>query len=117
VVGALTLIDPAQAPGTFVAVWVVALVALALAAFAAFGIWLALRTRARPVTAGSEAMIGKLAEVRRRLDPDGMVFVEGALWQAISEDGPAEIGDWVRVVALHELHLVVQHLDREQAAS
>jgi membrane-bound serine protease (ClpP class) len=117
VVGALTLIDPAQAPGTVVAVWVVALVALALAAFAAFGIWLALRTRARPVTAGSEAMIGKLAEVRRRLDPDGMIFVEGALWQAISEDGPAEPGDWVRVVALHELHLVVQHLDREETAS
>jgi len=113
VVGALTLIDPAQAPGTFVAVWVVVLVALALAAFAAFGIWLALRARERPVTTGSEAMIGKLAEVRRRLDPDGMVFVEGALWQAISEDGPAEQGDWVRVVALHDLRLVVRHLDLE----
>lgn len=114
VVGALTLIDPAQAPGTFVAVWVVALVALALAAFAAFGIWLALRARERPVTTGSEAMIGKLAEVRSRLDPDGMVFVEGALWQAISEDGSAEPGDWVRIVALHELRLVVRHLDLEE---
>jgi membrane-bound serine protease (ClpP class) len=116
VVGALTLIDPAQAPGTFVAVWVVALVALAIAAFAAFGIWLALRARERPVAAGSEAMIGKLAEVRSRLDPDGMVFVDGALWQAISEDGPAEHGDWVRVVALHELRLVVRHLDLDEPA-
>lgn len=116
VVGALTLIDPAQAPGTFVAVWVVVLVALALAAFAAFGIWLALRARERPVTTGSEAMIGKLAEVRRRLDPDGMVFVEGALWQAISEDGVVEAGDWVRVVGMHELHLVVRRLDKEETA-
>ena len=61
----------------------------------------------------SEAMIGKLAEVRRRLDPDGMVFVEGALWQAISEDGAAEVGDWVRVSAVHDLRLVVRRLDSE----
>ena len=113
VVGALTLIDPAQAPGTFVSVWAVLLVALALATFAAFGIWLALRNRERPVTTGQEAMIGKLAEVRQRLDPEGMVFVEGALWQAISEDGVAEAGDWVRVVAIHNLRLVVQRLDAE----
>lgn len=111
VVGALTLIDPAQAPGAVVAVWVVLLVALALAAFAAFGIWLALRNRQRPVTTGQEAMIGKLAEVRRRLDPEGMVFVDGALWQALSEDGIAETGDWVRVVAIHDLRLVVRRLD------
>lgn len=115
VVGALTLIDPAQAPGASVAVWVVALVALALAAFAALGIWLALRTRARPVTTGREAMLGKLAEVRRRLDPDGMVFVEGALWQAISEEGAAEPGEWVRVVAIHDLRLVVRRIDADGA--
>jgi membrane-bound serine protease (ClpP class) len=58
-------------------------------------------------------MVGKLAEVRKRLDPDGMVFVEGALWRAISEDGPAEVGDWVRVAAVHDLRLVVRRLDSE----
>ncbi|MEO7911382.1 MAG: NfeD family protein [Roseiflexaceae bacterium] len=42
-----------------------------------------------------------------------MVFVEGALWQAISEDGPAEIGDWVRVTAIHDLRLVVRSLAEE----
>lgn len=115
VVGALTLIDPAQAPGSFIAIWVVLLVAFALAAFAALGVWLALRTRVRPVTTGREAMIGKLAEVRQRLDPEGMVFVEGALWQAISEDGVAEAGDWVRIAAVHDLRLVVRRLDREES--
>ncbi|HET9221014.1 MAG TPA: NfeD family protein, partial [Roseiflexaceae bacterium] len=113
IVGALTLIDPAQAPDTAIAVWVVLLVALGLATFAAVGVWLALRTHTRPVTTGHEAMIGKLAEVRRRLDPEGMVFVEGALWQAVSEDGAVEAGDWVRVVAMHDLRLIVQRIDEE----
>jgi membrane-bound serine protease (ClpP class) len=115
VVGALTLIDPAQAPDTFIAVWVVLLVALALAAFAALGAWLALRNRDRPVATGQEAMIGKLAEVRRRLDPEGMVFVEGALWQAISEDGVVEPGEWVRIAAIHDLHLIVRRLNTDTA--
>jgi membrane-bound serine protease (ClpP class) len=113
VVSALNLVDPSQAPGAVIATWVIVLVGLALATLVALGVWLAIRTRSRPVTTGQEAMIGKLAEVRRRLDPDGMVFVEGALWQAISEDGPAEVGDWVRVSATHELRLVVRRLDGE----
>jgi len=117
VVGALTLIDPAQAPDTAIALWVVALVVLALGSFAALGIWLALRNRARPVTTGQEAIVGRLAEVRRRLDPDGMVFVEGALWQAISEDGAVDAGDWVRVVAVHDLRLIVRRLDGETTHS
>jgi len=114
VVGALTLIDPAQAPETVIAIWVVLVVVLALATFAALGIWLAVRGRTRPVTTGKEAMIGQLAEVRQRLDPEGMVFIEGALWQAISEDGVAEAGDWVRVVAIHDLHLIVRALSAEE---
>jgi membrane-bound serine protease (ClpP class) len=117
VVGALTLIDPSQAPGTVIAVWVVLVVVLALGSFVAFGVWLAFGTRGRPVTTGQEAMIGKLAEVRQRLDPEGMVFVEGALWQAISEDGAAEFGDWVRIVAIHDLRLIVRRIDTEETES
>jgi membrane-bound serine protease (ClpP class) len=116
VVSALTLIDPAQAPDTIIALWVVALVVLALASFAALGIWLALRNRTRPITTGQEALIGRLAEVRQRLDPDGMVFIEGALWQAVSEDGAVDAGDWVRVVAVHDLRLIVQRLGTEREA-
>jgi membrane-bound serine protease (ClpP class) len=114
-VSALNLIDPAQAPGTVIAAWVIVLVGLLLAAVAALGVWLALRSRVQPVATGKEAMIGKLAEVRQQLDPDGMVFVEGALWQAICEDGTAEVGEWVRVTAVHELRLLVRRLDTENA--
>jgi len=114
VMGALNLIDAQQAPGVMIAVWVVALVGLALATLVALGIWLALRSRGQPAATGEQAMLGRLAEVRQRLDPDGMVFVEGALWQAISEDGSVEAGDWVRVTAVHDLRLVVRPLGDEE---
>jgi membrane-bound serine protease (ClpP class) len=116
-VGALNLIDPVQAPGAVVAVWVIVLTGLLLATIAALGVWLAVRSRGQPAATGQEAMVGRLAEVRQRLDPDGMVFVEGALWRAISEDGPADVGDWVRVTAVHELRLVVRRLDTEEVKS
>ena len=45
---------------------------------------------------------------RSRLDPQGMVFVDGALWQAVSEDVVVEAGDWVRVVSVHRLRLIVR---------
>ena len=110
-VSALNIIDPAQAPGAVVAVWAIVLVGVALAAFAALALWLALRSRARPISTGQEAMVGKLAEVRQRIAPDGMVFVDGALWQAIIDGEPAELGEWVRVVAAHDLRLIVRRLD------
>lgn len=108
VVGALTLIDPAQAPGVGVALWVIVLVAAIAAALAALGLVFALRSKKLPPTTGSEGLIGRLAEVRQRLDPDGMVFIEGALWRAISEDGEIEPGEWVRITAVHELRLLVK---------
>jgi membrane-bound serine protease (ClpP class) len=117
VMGALNLIDSQQAPGVMIAIWLVVLVGLTLATLVALGIWLALRSRGQPAATGQQAMIGRLAEVRQRLDPDGMVFVEGALWQAISEDGTAEVGDWVRVVAVHDLRLVVRPLGNEEVKS
>jgi membrane-bound serine protease (ClpP class) len=113
VVSALTLIDTAQAPNTFIALWAIAMVALLVAAFAAIGLWLILRTRNQPVATGQEGLVGRLAEVRKRLEPEGMVFVEGALWRAISEDGEVEPGDWVRVMAVYDLRLVVRRLDAE----
>ena len=117
VMGALNLIDAQQAPDVTIAVWVVALVGLALATLVALGIWLALRIRGQPAATGEQAMLGRLAEVRQRLDPDGMVFVEGALWQAISEDGPVDAGDWVRVTAVHDLRLVVRPLENDEVES
>jgi membrane-bound serine protease (ClpP class) len=111
IISAMTLIDAAQAPRVFVALWAILVVVLVIVAFAAVGIWLVVRTRDTPIATGQEGLIGRLAEVRKPLDPEGMVFVEGALWRAVSEDGPIEAREWVRVSAVHDLRLVVRRLD------
>ncbi|WP_298816402.1 NfeD family protein [Chloroflexus sp.] len=111
IASALTLFDATQAPGVAVALWVVMLVAAIIAIFAVTGVWLALRSRNRPVTTGQEGLIGRLAEVRKRLDPEGMVFVEGALWRAVCENGTAEEGEFVRVTGIYALRLTVRRID------
>ncbi|MFQ3664220.1 MAG: NfeD family protein, partial [Chloroflexaceae bacterium] len=113
VISTLSLFDTAQAPGVGVALWAIALVVLLLIAFAATGVYLVLRTRGTPVTTGQEGLVGRLAEVRKRLEPEGLVFVEGALWRAISEDGEVEPGEWVRVTGVYDLRLTVRRLAAE----
>lgn len=113
VVGAINLIDPVQAPGTSVSGWVIGMVATSLAASALLIAVLVMRTRRLPHATGSESLVGRLAEVRQRLDPEGMVFVEGALWRAVSEGASAEVGEIVRVTAMHNLRLVVVPVEIE----
>jgi membrane-bound serine protease (ClpP class) len=113
IIGAMTLIDTAQAPNVFVALWAIIIVALAIAAFAAVTIWLVVRTSSTPVATGQEGLVNRLAEVRKTLDPEGFVFVDGALWRAISEDGVIEAHEWVRISAVHDLRLMVRRIDTE----
>jgi membrane-bound serine protease (ClpP class) len=66
--------------------------------------------RDEPIRTGSEEMIGSRAEVRTALDPEGQVFVAGALWRARLADGASRAGAGDRVVieALDGLTLVVK---------
>jgi membrane-bound serine protease (ClpP class) len=66
--------------------------------------------REMPVRAGHEELIGAPAEVRTSLDPEGQVWIEGALWRArLSGDGaPPRPGDRVTVEAIEGLTLVVR---------
>jgi membrane-bound serine protease (ClpP class) len=66
--------------------------------------------RDEPVRTGSEEMIGSRAEVRTALDPEGQVFVAGALWRARLADGASRVsaGDRVVIEALDGLTLVVK---------
>src|SRR2546430_2738280 len=74
-----------------------------------------LDARRRPYAAGEESMTGSLGSVREPLNPSGMVFVNGALWQATSTGGPLEAGAQVRVVGVDGLHLRVEPLQQPQA--
>jgi membrane-bound serine protease (ClpP class) len=66
--------------------------------------------REQPVRAGHEELVGALAEVRTSLDPEGQVWIEGALWRArLAGEGMAlRPGDRVRVEAVEGLTLVVR---------
>ncbi len=50
--------------------------------------------RDEPVRTGSEELVGASAEVRSTLDPEGQVWIEGALWGArlAGGDGPDRRG-------------------------
>jgi len=63
-----------------------------------------------PVQTGTEELVGAIAEARSTLDPEGQVWIEGALWGARLANGTAAVrlGDKVRVEAVEGLTLVVR---------
>jgi membrane-bound serine protease (ClpP class) len=67
-------------------------------------VWIA---RRRPVTTGSEALVGAKGEAREELAPEGLVFVRGALWKAVASNSPIPVGSEVRVVGRKGLQLQV----------
>jgi membrane-bound serine protease (ClpP class) len=66
-----------------------------------------LRAQVRQPATGSEGLLGAVAVVRTPLDPEGQVFVDGALWRAVSDAGRVEQGERVRVVGVESLTLRV----------
>jgi membrane-bound serine protease (ClpP class) len=64
--------------------------------------------RRQPYAAGEESMVGTIGTVREPLNPSGLVFVDGALWQATSTDGALAVGAPVRVVGVDGLRLRVE---------
>ena len=96
--------------GADVSVPVIITSAILLGGFAAFLVDRVVKARREPVRTGHEEMIGILAEARSRLDPEGNVWAEGALWRARLADGedaePVPAGAQVRIVAVEGLTLV-----------
>jgi membrane-bound serine protease (ClpP class) len=60
-------------------------------------------------TGGHEELVGRAAEARTALDPDGQVWIEGALWHARlrGSNGRIEPGDRVIVESIDGLTLEV----------
>ncbi len=63
-----------------------------------------------PAQSGREQMVGELAEARTRLDPEGRVYFEGAIWAARLADPADRVGpgDRVLVEVVDGLTLVVR---------
>jgi membrane-bound serine protease (ClpP class) len=76
--------------------------------------------RNEPVRTGYEEMAGALAEVRSTLDPEGQVFLNGAIWHArlSAGEGRVPVGDRVTVESVDGLTLVVHpEAETEEGAS
>src|SRR5262249_57488849 len=75
-----------------------------IAIFWAFATGKALAARRLPVQTGAQQMVGQVAEVRG----PGLVFVDGALWQAhAADDSELVPGEQVRIQAVDGLQLTV----------
>jgi membrane-bound serine protease (ClpP class) len=87
--------------------WVIA-ATLVTTAFFIFFVSKGIRAQYLPTRAGSETMIGKTVAAQSRIDAaGGRVFIEGELWNAVSET-PIEAGQNVEVTGLEGLTLKVR---------
>ncbi len=61
------------------------------------------------VTTGKQGMVGKKGKVRRKLDPEGKVFANGELWNAVSQSGETiEAGARVEIVSVDGMEIIVR---------
>lgn len=111
VAGSYVLFDEAQ--GVFVnrpLIWAIALGLVGM--FAVIGGFALTVWRRKPAT-GREGLVGAVGTVRKALDPDGVVFVSGELWQATAtsnSDAAAPIPERVpvTVTGMDGLRLLVR---------
>lgn len=109
VLGGLLLINTSAAPGLpGVSPAVIAGTATGLGLFFFYAVYKVLQAKRNRPTIGREGLVGRVAETRTDLAPDGMVFVEGELWQAVSSNGSISSGQPVRVVSVDGLRLKVE---------
>ena len=86
-------------------------IGLAIAAFWVFVTSKGIAARRRPVTAGPQTIVGMNGEVRE----SGLVFVDGELWRAHTDDGSRLLaGEHVEVNALNGLELTVTPISTER---
>jgi membrane-bound serine protease (ClpP class) len=93
-------------PGAYrVNLWLILGIGAAISIFWVFATGKALAARRLPVTTGVHTMVGQTGEVRA----PGLVFVDGALWQAqAADDSELVAGEEVEVQAVDGLQLTVR---------
>ena len=88
--------------------WLLIGISIFIAAFFFSVVSAVLRTRRAPPYMGAQALVGRVAVARTALEPDGLVFFEGARWRAKAEDAPVAEGERVRVTSVQGLKLTVR---------
>ena len=106
------LVDSPE-PALRVSFSVIITVAICTGAFLVFIVGMIVRSHRKRVKTGFEGLVGQIGRVAERIDREGMVYVAGALWRAVSDD-LIEKGEKVKVVSGHHQTLVVQKISANQ---
>ena len=94
-------------------VWIIVMAAICIAAFFTFIIYKLVRTRRLKILTGHEELVGQTASVRAPLEHEGLVFVNGEIWSAVSEEGSVQANETVVISRVDGLKLFVARIKKE----
>jgi membrane-bound serine protease (ClpP class) len=114
VVGGLILANSSDNQAIQLSQGLVYTIAIAMGIFFLTVVGAAARARRWPPKSGPSTVLGTVGVARTPLNPSGMIFLNGELWQATSLDGPIAQGEQVRVAALRGIQLDVVPLTSER---
>ena len=112
VIGSIIMMDT-DVPGFGISMGLIASIATAASLLLLGIIWLAMRSRHRPVVSGSEQMEGASAVALEDFEREGAVRVYGERWRARSSV-PVKKGQQVRIARVEGLLLHVEPLEPEE---
>lgn len=113
VLGSLLLFT-GSGPGIEISLWLIAFLAAMFAALLALLVFVIVRGQTRKIITGQEGLIGQLAVTRTVLNPKGIVFCAGSLWNAVSEEGQVEEGEEVVITEIEGLKLKVRKKEGQE---
>jgi membrane-bound serine protease (ClpP class) len=87
--------------------WLIGGFAIGALLYWGFGLTVAVQSRER-LSSAQQGLVGLVGEARGALEPEGPVYVKGAMWRGRSANGPIPAGTRVRVRAVDGLVLRVQ---------
>jgi membrane-bound serine protease (ClpP class) len=87
--------------------WLVGFIAAVIVGVMVFIITRIISVHRRQPSTGREELVGKTALVKTSLAPEGIVLLSGERWTAVSDGGPVEPGETVRVDRVENLTLHV----------
>ena len=108
ILGSLMLID-SPAPFLQISLSAILGVTAATTAFFVFAIGAVFRAHRRQPATGREGLVGQAGVARTRLNPDGLIFIRGEIWNATCAEG-VEPGEQVQVTSVAGLKLKVKKL-------
>jgi membrane-bound serine protease (ClpP class) len=88
--------------------WLIYGMATVIAVFFMMVMSALIRSRRAPAYMGPQALIGRQAVARSALNPEGIVFLEGARWRAEAEGAAIQEGEQVTVTDVQGLKLTVR---------